>query len=220
MAWRVSFGPACCGRAVIIPQRAFSGSADLVNARVAIGGDDARRAIFSVYACPAPPSHATVAAMPLFSLHVNGQRRSVDVPADTPLLWVLRDQLELAGTKYGCGIGVCGACTIHANGAAVRACQMPVETAAAMQITTIEGLSPDASHPLQKAWCDHDVPQCGYCQPGQIMSAAALLKTNANPTPAQIDEALAGNLCRCGTYVRIRNAVRDAAAALREGGAK
>ena len=158
--------------------------------------------------------------MPMFSLNVNGQRRSVDVPADTPLLWVLRDNLELVGTKYGCGIGVCGACTIHADGAPLRACQLPVEAAANLQITTIEGLSPNGNHPLQRAWCDHDVPQCGYCQSGQIMSAAALLKNNPNPSAAEIDEALAGNLCRCGTYVRIRNAVRDAAAAMREGGSK
>jgi isoquinoline 1-oxidoreductase alpha subunit len=156
----------------------------------------------------------------MFFLNVNGQRRPVEAPADTPLLWVLRDNLELVGTKYGCGMGVCGACTIHANGAPLRACQLPLEAAANLQITTIEGLSPDASHPLQRAWCDHDVPQCGYCQPGQIMSAAALLKANASPSDKDIDEALAGNLCRCGTYVRIRNAVRDAATAMRTGGAK
>lgn len=155
--------------------------------------------------------------MPSYTLQVNGQARTVDVAEDTPLLWVLRDNLGLVGTKYGCGMGLCGSCTVHINGAPMRACQLPVAGAANLAITTIEGLAPDGSHPLQKAWCDHDVPQCGYCQAGQIMSAAALLKSNPNPNDADIDAALAGNICRCGTYVRIRAAVKDAAAAMKGG---
>lgn len=155
--------------------------------------------------------------MPSYTLQVNGQARTVDVAADTPLLWVLRDNLGLVGTKYGCGLGLCGSCTVHINGAPMRACQLPVAGAASLAITTIEGLTPDGSHPLQKAWCDHDVPQCGYCQAGQIMSAAALLKSNPSPSDADIDAALAGNICRCGTYVRIRTAVKDAAAAMKGG---
>jgi len=138
--------------------------------------------------------------MSKFSLSVNGASRSVDVPADTPLLWVLRDHLDLVGTKYGCGIGQCGACTIHLDGSPTRACLTPVSAAAGSAITTIEGLSPDGSHPLQKAWCELDVAQCGYCQPGQIMSAAALLADTPHPTDRQIDNAMAGNLCRCATY--------------------
>jgi isoquinoline 1-oxidoreductase alpha subunit len=158
--------------------------------------------------------------MPAYTLKINGQSRPVEVAADTPLLWVLRDQLELVGTKYGCGIGVCGACTVHLNGVPARSCQLPVSTLAEAEITTIEGLSPDGSHPLQKSWCDHDVPQCGYCQAGQIMTAAAFLKTNPTPTETEIDEAMAGNLCRCGTYLRIRNAVKDASVAMQHGGAR
>ena len=157
--------------------------------------------------------------MPAFTLKINGQSRQVDAPADTPLLWVLRDQLSLVGTKYGCGLGLCGACTVHFNGAPVRSCQMPVSSLEGIEITTIEGLSADASHPLQKAWCDHDVPQCGYCQAGQIMTAAALLKENPAPSDQDIDGAMAGNLCRCGTYLRIRAAIKDAAVA-QKGGAK
>lgn len=155
--------------------------------------------------------------MPSYTLRVNGQARQVEAAADTPLLWVLRDNLGLVGTKYGCGLGLCGACTVHVNGAPLRSCQIPVAGAITSAITTIEGLSPDGRHPLQKAWCDHDVPQCGYCQAGQIMSAAALLKTNPDPSDDAIDAALAGNLCRCGTYVRIRAAVKDAAAAMKGG---
>ena len=149
--------------------------------------------------------------MPAYNLKINGQPKTVDVPADTPLLWVLRDTLDLVGTKYGCGLGLCGACTVHLNGSPTRSCQLPVSSVGSMDVTTIEGLSPDGSHPLQKAWIAHDVPQCGYCQAGQIMSAAALLKSNPHPSDEDIDGALAGNLCRCGTYVRIRAAVKDAA---------
>ncbi len=149
--------------------------------------------------------------MPSYTLKVNGQARTLDVPADTPLLWALRDNLELVGTKFGCGGGYCGACTVHLNGVPTRSCQTPVSTVGGMEITTIEGLDPAGTHPLQKAWCDHDVPQCGYCQAGQIMTAAALLKNNPHPTDADIDGAMAGNLCRCATYLRIRAAIKDAA---------
>jgi isoquinoline 1-oxidoreductase subunit alpha len=156
------------------------------------------------------------------TLKVNGRSATVDVPPDTPLLWVLRDVLNLHGTKYGCGIGQCGACTVHLGGKAVRSCLTPVSAAASAAITTIEGLSPDGSHALQKAWVAVDVPQCGYCQAGQIMSAAALLAKTPHPTDQDIDGAMSGNLCRCGTYVRIREAVHIAAgnkrAAAAEGG--
>jgi len=149
--------------------------------------------------------------MPSYQLQINGQSLPVDAPADTPLLWILRDQLGLVGTKFGCGIGQCGACTIHVDGTPLRSCQLPVKTAAGLKITTIEGLSSDGSHPLQQAWIEHDVPQCGYCQAGQIMTAAALLQNNPHPSDDEIDSALAGNLCRCGTYLRIRAAVKTAA---------
>lgn len=155
--------------------------------------------------------------MPAYTLKINGQPRPVNVAADTPLLWVLRDHVNLVGTKYGCGMGLCGACTVHLNGVPVRSCQMPVSTIGGAEITTIEGLSPDGSHPLQQAWCDHDVPQCGYCQAGQIMTAAAFLKNNPSPSDEDIEGAMAGNLCRCGTYLRIRNAVKDAAGRIRQG---
>jgi isoquinoline 1-oxidoreductase subunit alpha len=151
--------------------------------------------------------------MPSYTLTVNGQTRTVDADADTPLLWVLRDNLNLVGTKFGCGLGLCGACTVHLNGAAVRSCQLPVSALGGGAITTIEGLDPTGAHPLQKAWCDHDVPQCGYCQAGQIMTAAALLKNTPHPSDADIDANMAGNLCRCGTYLRIRAAIKDAASA-------
>lgn len=151
--------------------------------------------------------------MPKYTLHVNGQSRTVDVAADTPLLWVLRDHLELVGTKYGCGIGQCGACTVHLDGVPMRSCLTPVSTATSMQITTIEGLAADAGHlhPVQQAWIDLDVAQCGYCQAGQIMTVAALLKRNPQPTDTDIDDAMAGNLCRCATYYRIRQAIKHAA---------
>src|SRR5690606_13506715 len=153
---------------------------------------------------------AEVDAMP-FTLIVNGQPATVDVPPDMPLLWVLRDVLALRGTKYGCGIGQCGACTVHLGGQPMRSCLMPVSAAANVPITTIEGLSPDGTHPAQLAWQEVDVPQCGYCQAGQIMSAAALLARTPSPTDADIDAAMSGNLCRCGTYLRIRQAIHRAA---------
>jgi len=151
--------------------------------------------------------------MPAITLRINGQDRKVDVPEDMPLLWVLRDRLDLTGTKFGCGIGSCGACTVHLDGVAVRSCQLPAAAAAGKAITTIEGLSADGSHPVQQAWVEAQVPQCGYCQSGQIMAAAALLATNPNPSDTDIDTAMSGNLCRCGTYQRIRKAIHRAAEA-------
>ena len=145
------------------------------------------------------------------TLKVNGKSTTVDVHPDTPLLWVLRDTLNLKGTKYGCGIAQCGACTVHVDGVAIRSCNRPVSEVAGAEITTIEGLSPDGSHPLQKAWVELDVPQCGYCQAGQIMSAAALLARTPKPTDTQIDTAMNGNICRCATYLRIRQAIHKAA---------
>jgi aerobic-type carbon monoxide dehydrogenase small subunit (CoxS/CutS family) len=148
--------------------------------------------------------------MPI-KLSVNGRARTVDAPADMPLLWVLRDVLGLKGTKYGCGMSVCGMCTVHVDGEATRSCVTPVSSVAGKRITTVEGLSEDGSHPVQRAWMALDVPQCGYCQAGQIMTAAALLAKTAKPTDAQIDQAMDGVLCRCGTYLRIREAIRKAA---------
>ena len=142
---------------------------------------------------------------------INGSTRQLDVDEDMPLLWVLRDELRLTGTKFGCGKGLCGACTIHIDGQSARACLTPVKYAVGKSITTIEGLSEDGSHPLQQAWIEHGVPQCGYCQSGQIMSAAALLASNPNPSDQQIDSAMNGNLCRCGTYPRIKAAIKSAA---------
>lgn len=150
--------------------------------------------------------------MPL-KLNVNNEMRTVDVPPDTPLLWVLRDVLDLKGAKYGCGIGVCGACTVLVAGKAVRSCMMHVGSVAGQAITTIEGLSQDGTHPVQQAWEALDVPQCGYCQSGQILAAAALLAHTPHPTDADIDSAMSGNLCRCGTYPRIRQAIHQAAGA-------
>jgi isoquinoline 1-oxidoreductase subunit alpha len=145
------------------------------------------------------------------TFRVNGQSRTVDVPSDMPLLWVLRDVLDLKGTKFGCGIAQCGACTVHVNGTPTRSCQRPIATVAGAEVTTIEGLSSDGTHPLQRAWKDLDVPQCGYCQAGQIMSAAALLTRNPKPSDADIDSAMSGNICRCATYTRIRQAIHAAA---------
>ena len=147
-----------------------------------------------------------------FNLTVNGRAVTVDVPADMPLLWVIREVLNLPGTKYGCGMSICGACTVHVNGVATRSCVTEISQVKGKQITTIEGLSADGKHPLQRAWMEVDVPQCGYCQVGQIMSAAALLREYPNPTDAQISESMDGNLCRCGTYLRIREAIHKAAA--------
>lgn len=145
------------------------------------------------------------------SFKVNGKATTVDAPPDMPLLWVLRDMLDLKGAKYGCGIGQCGACTVHLKGNPVRSCSVPVSAVKGMSVTTIEGISADGSHPVQKAWMEVDVPQCGYCQAGQIMEAVAFLKKTPNPTDAQIDEAMDGHLCRCATYPRIRQAIHRAA---------
>ena len=147
----------------------------------------------------------------MIALNVNGTRREVDAPPEMPLLWVLRDTLGLTGTKFGCGLGQCGACTVHLDGVATRACLTPASTAVGKRITTIEGLSPTSSHPLQAAWVAEQVPQCGYCQSGQIMAAAALLAKTPKPTDAQIDSAMTGNICRCGTYQRIHRAIQRAA---------
>ena len=149
--------------------------------------------------------------MATFNLNVNGKTQQVDVDPSTPLLWVLREHLNLVGTKFGCGMAQCGACTIHLNGEATRSCVMPISSVGDASITTIEGLSENGDHPVQKAWLEHDVPQCGYCQAGQIMTAAAFLKENPNPTDEQIETAMNGNLCRCGTYLRIKAAVKTAA---------
>lgn len=149
--------------------------------------------------------------MSKYNLNINGKLQPVDVEADTPLLWALRDTLGLVGTKYGCGVGACGACTVHIDGSPARACLTPVASVGSKKITTIEGLAPRALHPLQQAWQELDVPQCGYCQAGQIMTACALLKEHPQPTDAQIDDAMAGNLCRCATYTRIRAGIHRAA---------
>ncbi len=156
----------------------------------------------------------------MLSLKVNGKKYEVEVSPDTPFLWVVRESLGLTGTKYGCGMAQCGACTVHVNGQAVRSCVTPVSSVTGKEIVTIEGLSPDGSHPVQRAWIAEDVPQCGYCHSGQIMSAAALLAENPKPSDADIDEAMSGNICRCGTYQRIRRAIHRAAGMMAEGGRK
>jgi aerobic-type carbon monoxide dehydrogenase small subunit (CoxS/CutS family) len=153
----------------------------------------------------------------MISLKVNGKVYEVDVPADTPLLWVIRENLGLTGTKFGCGISLCGACTVHVSGEATRSCVIPVSAVAGKEITTIEGISADGSHPVQKAWVAEDVPQCGYCHSGQIMSAAALLAKKPKPSDADIDDAMSGNICRCGTYQRIRRAIHRAAEIMARG---
>jgi len=167
----------------------------------------------------AQDAHATQLkrSVRVITLKVNGKTMNVDVDPGTPLLWVLRETLSLTGTKYGCGMAQCGACTVHLNGEAIRSCVKRVADAADKEITTIEGLSTDLSHPLQKAWIEIDVPQCGYCQSGQIMSAAVLLAENSQPTDTDIDEAMTGNICRCGTYPRIRKAIHRAAEMKRGG---
>ena len=149
--------------------------------------------------------------MATYNLKVNGKTRRVEVDPATPVLWVLRDHLDLPGTKYGCGIAQCGACKVHLDGVAVPSCQLPVSAVGNQAVTTIEGLSATGNHPVQKAWLEHDVAQCGYCQAGQIMSAASLLKSNPKPTDADIDAAMSGNICRCGTYLRIKEAIKSAA---------
>jgi isoquinoline 1-oxidoreductase alpha subunit len=151
------------------------------------------------------------------SFELNGKKTSVELDPQTPLLWVLRDELNLTGTKYGCGIAACGACTVHVNGEAVRSCVNPVSAVAGAKVTTIEGLSTGRSHPVQQAWIEHQVPQCGYCQSGQIMTAVAFLKKNPHPTPADVDEAMSNNICRCGTALRIRAAILKAAETMRTG---
>ncbi len=164
------------------------------------------------YAVDRPgPAAENLQVMAQFNLTINGKQMEVDVDPATPLLWVLRDHLRLTGTKYGCGIAACGACTVHLGGIAVRSCQLTVAQVGKQPVTTIEGLSENGDHPLQKAWLEHDVPQCGYCQAGQIMNAAALLKANPNPTDEEITAAMNGNICRCGTYTRIRAAIQTAA---------
>ncbi len=147
---------------------------------------------------------------------LNGKETAAQAEPDTPLLWVIRDEIGLTGTKFGCGMALCGACTVHLDGAPIRSCQTPLSAVAGKKIATIESLSTDNSHPLQKAWIAHDVPQCGYCQSGQLMSAAALLRTNKNPSDADIEQAMSGNICRCGTYNRIRAAIKTAAAEMRK----
>jgi len=150
------------------------------------------------------------------SMKINGKTTSVKAEPDTPLLWVIRDEVGLTGTKFGCGMALCGACTVLLDGTPIRSCQTPVSAAAGKSIATVEGLSANNSHPLQKAWIAHDVPQCGYCQSGQLMSAAALLAKNKNPSDADIDAAMSGNVCRCGTYGRIKAAIKSAAADMRK----
>ena len=148
--------------------------------------------------------------MAQYTINVNGEQKQVDVASDTPLLWVLRDNLNLTGTKFGCGIAQCGSCTVHVDGVATRSCSLPISGVAAGKVVTIEGVGQVKVHPVQEAWLEHDVPQCGYCQAGQIMNAAALLERNASPTDNEIDTAMSGNICRCGTYIRIKAAIKTA----------
>ncbi len=148
--------------------------------------------------------------MKTFSISINGKTHEVNADPSTPVLWVLRDHLDMTGTKFGCGIAQCGACTVHLDGVAVRSCQLPIAAINDQEVTTIEGLSENGDHPVQQAWLEHDVPQCGYCQAGQIMTAAALLKQNPNPNDQEIENAMHGNICRCGTYTRIKAAVKTA----------
>lgn len=148
--------------------------------------------------------------MAQYKIKINGKTEQVEAAPDTPMLWVLRDHLDMQGTKFGCGIGQCGACTIHFQGVATRSCQIPISAVGESEITTIEGLSENSDHPVQKAWIEHDVPQCGYCQSGQIMNAASLLKQNPTPTDQEIEAAMSGNICRCGTYTRIKKAIKTA----------
>ncbi|MBB6003470.1 (2Fe-2S)-binding protein [Arcicella rosea] len=147
--------------------------------------------------------------MAKYSLKINGKTQQIDIDPSTPILWVLRDHLNMTGTKFGCGMAMCGACTVHLDGSAVRSCSLPVSAVGKQAITTIEGLSANGTHPVQKAWIEHDVAQCGYCQSGQIMSASALLKSNPNPTDEDIDNYMSGNICRCGTYLRIKDAIKS-----------
>jgi isoquinoline 1-oxidoreductase alpha subunit len=178
-------------------------------------------AINCIFHLPKPGDlHFLLKSSAMMQLTVNNKSYKVDVPPEMPLLWVLRDVLGLTGTKFGCGMAQCGACTVHLNGEAVRSCVTKMSRAADQNITTIEGLSADNSHPLQAAWLIEDAPQCGYCQSGQIMSAAVLLKENPNPTDEDIDDAMSGNICRCGTYPRIRKAIHTAARLQKEGGVK
>lgn len=156
----------------------------------------------------------------MITLHINNQSHQIDVEPGMPLLWVLRDILHLTGTKYGCGMAQCGACTVHLNGEAVRSCVTPVRRAENQQVITIEGLSTNSNHPLQRAWLEEDVPQCGYCQSGQIMAAAVLLREKPEPTDQEIDDAMSGNICRCGTYQRVRKAIHRAADLQKQGGAQ
>ncbi|MCL4155770.1 UNVERIFIED_CONTAM: hypothetical protein GTU68_004188 [Idotea baltica] len=149
--------------------------------------------------------------MPIYNLKINGKSHQIDVEPDTPILWVLRDHAKLVGTKFGCGMAQCGACTVHLDGVAVRSCVLPVAGVGEKAITTIEGLSENGDHPLQEAWIEHDVPQCGYCQAGQIMNAASLLSKNSSPSDEEIDVAMNGNICRCGTYIRVKAAIKTAA---------
>jgi len=164
-----------------------------------------------IYYTIVPASEPATARVSMIRLTVNGRNQRFEGDAATPLLWYLRDELGLTGTKYGCGVAACGACTVHLDGQAIRACVTPVSAAAGKRVTTIEGLSSEGDHPVQRAWREHNVPQCGYCQSGQIMQAAALLAGGARPGDGEIDTAMAGNICRCGTYTRIRAAIRSAA---------